>query len=502
MDRTSPLILATGAFLGGATATYALTPLAAQLAHRLGAIDVPGGRRVHTQPTPRLGGVAIFLGLALGAATYGFAFGWSALANVLSADPLLAFLVPCLLIFAVGVVDDVRGLGPGPRLALEAIAATFLIQAGYVINDVTNPLGAPVDLGMFSYPFTMLWIVGVTNAFNLIDGLDGLLATVGAIILGCCGVVAAQSGRLGSASVAFALAGALVGFLPRNWHPAQIFMGDSGSLVVGFTVAAISLKAATTSQGTLSFHVAVALCALPLAETTLTLARRYVNGQPYFSGDRSHIHHVLVKKGLSVPKAVACLAGVTTLFCAVAVLSRYWRQGGAFAVITVLLASAGFGLRTLGYIELRVFGHRIRESMFRKRRRGLSRLLVMAQAGEALQAASTWEDLLSALRLTVDQCDLFSLRLESFVLPALQSQGKGDWILQGAGREPTEAPQLHVCVSLPLPTDTGRLGVLHCHHAAPTGTPIPPPTEIERYIAWPTAEALERLSLGSLTAKV
>lgn len=471
-----------------------LTPLAAALAERLGAVDVPGGRRVHLRPTPRLGGVAIFGGLALGAGTYGFAFGWKALLSVLSADPLLAFLVPCLLIFLVGVIDDIRGLGPGPRLVLESIAAAFLIQAGYVIDNVTNPFGDPLSLGMFAYPLTMLWVVGVTNAFNLIDGLDGLLATVGAVTLTCCGVVAALSGRTGSATLAFALAGALVGFLPHNWHPARIFMGDSGSLVVGFTAAALSLKAATTAHGTLSFHVAVALCALPIAETSLTLARRYVNGHPYFSGDRSHIHHVLLNRGLSAPRAVLWLAGVTVLFCAVAVLSRYWRQGGVFAVIVALLGVAGLSLRYLGYIELRVFWDRVRHNLFRRRRRGLPQLLSMAQAGEALARAERVEHLPAALREAVRLSGVHEIRLVIPALPSLAELPAGEWIFtESDSQDEGVDRRLKIQLSLPLPPTTGELGTFHCYYSSAPELPPPAPLDVQRYLAWPLARALAKV---------
>jgi UDP-GlcNAc:undecaprenyl-phosphate GlcNAc-1-phosphate transferase len=490
MDHPSPSVLAAGAFLGGAAATYALTPLAGRLAHRVGAIDVPGGRRVHSQPTPRLGGLAIFGGLTLGASTYAFTFGWKALVSLLAANTLLAFLLPCLMVFAAGVVDDIRGLSAVSRLAVEAFAAVFLIQAGYVVDNVTNPFGAPIDLGMFSFPITLLWIVGVTNAFNLMDGLDGLLSTVGLIVLSACGVVALATGRLASATLAFALAGALLGFLPHNWHPARIFLGDSGSLVVGFTAAALSLKAATTPQGTLSFHVAVALCALPLCETALTIARRYVNGTPYFSGDRSHIHHVMLNRGLSVKRAVGSLAAVTLVFASVAILSRFWRHGGAFTVIVALLAMAGFGLRWLGYVELRVFWDRIRHSLFRKHRRGLPEVLAMAEAGERIELTSSLDQLPEALQAALEIGNLLGFTVTSPVLP---DQGERGWTFRREPR-PTDLPQLHVRVDIPLPPSTGELGRLTCHYAAPWGTPAPAAVEVERYLAWPLAKVLTRLA--------
>ncbi|MBX3466775.1 MAG: undecaprenyl/decaprenyl-phosphate alpha-N-acetylglucosaminyl 1-phosphate transferase [Planctomycetes bacterium] len=398
-----PLVtLLGGAFAGATLVSYVTTPLAARLADRLGAIDAPGGRHVHERPTARLGGVALLAGLLAGALAFGGAFlnvfGPDDLVRTIGRDQVVAFLIPCLLVFIVGLVDDLRGLSPGARVCLEAVAAAFLIQRGYVIDVIANPFGAPIELGLFAFPLTLLWFVGITNAYNLVDGLDGLLATVATSALLGCAAVAVLGDRPGSATLAVALAGGLIGFLRWNWHPARVFLGDAGSLMIGFTIAALSLKVARNPSGTLALHVPLLLSALPIAETLLTLARRYVNGQPYFVGDRSHMHHVLLNRGLSVRQAVLWLSGTSALFAATAVMSRLWRHEAALTAALASAALAAFGLRWLGYVELRVLTDRLRHALTRPRGRELPHLVAMARAGDVIAAARTVPELHAALR--------------------------------------------------------------------------------------------------------
>lgn len=410
------LSLLAGAFVGAGICTYAMTPVVMRLARRLGAVDIPGGRRVHAHPTPRLGGVAIMAGLVVGAlafaATCAAAFGVEGLLNTLWRDEIVGFLVPCLLVFLVGVTDDVRGLSPGARVFVEALAAAFLMQRGYVIDVVANPLGPPIALGILAYPVTLLWFVAITNAYNLVDGVDGLLASVATTALVGCAAVAVLGGRPASATLAVALAGALIGFLRWNWAPARVFLGDSGSLLIGFTIAALSLKVARNPYGTLAFHVPVLLSVLPITETLLTLARRYVNGQPFFVGDRSHIHHVLLSRGKSPAQATLWLAGISALFAGTAVLSRLWRNDVALgaAVTTAVLAAAG--LRWLGYVELRVLLDRLGHGLTRRRGQELPHLLGMARAGDLVRAARSVPELQSRLPEAVVTAKLTYLAVE------------------------------------------------------------------------------------------
>lgn len=464
------------AFVGAAVVTGAATPLVARLATRLGVVDQPGGRRVHDRATPRLGGVAVALGLLVGAVAYGVLFGLDALLAILTRDQLLAFLLPCLLVFLVGLVDDIRGLSPTSRLAVEAVAATFLVQAGYVIDNVANPFGDPIDLGLFAMPLTVMWLVGVTNAYNLIDGLDGLLGSVSFAALVGIAAVAFLGERSASGILAAALAGSVLGFLVWNWHPARIFMGDSGSLLIGFAIAALSIKVARNKigAGTLALHVPLLLCGLPIAETLLTLARRHISGRPYFSGDRSHIHHVLLNKGLAVPTVVRALALISALLATVAVLSRNWREQAFLAGAVVVFALAVMALRWLGYLELKVLAARLIHALRHPRRADLARAVTAASVAESIGRATSASQLRQALDAAVAdlQLDALGLALADDLRPLLtdvlpsRSDETGDvvlWVREGRRPSGTDGT---VLVTLPLPPleethdSPGRLVVL------------------------------------------
>lgn len=386
------------AALPSAAITFAATPLVAWLARRGGIVDHPGGRRVHNSPVPRLGGIAVLMGLLGAAATYALSSPHSDLGATFLRAEFLSFFAPISMAFLIGIVDDVRGIGPGPRIAVESTAAVWLIQSGYVIDRIATPWGLPLELGAVSYPLTLIWFVGVTNAFNLVDGLDGLLSSIAICALLGAGAVAVLGGRQGSAILSFALAGALIGFLPWNWHPGRIFLGDSGSLLIGMATAALSLRVARNPgpTGSLAFHVPVLLCLVPITETLFTLARRYISGQAYFTGDRSHIHHVLLNKGLSVQRAVATLAAVAALCCVMAVLSRAWRTSGVLSVILAAGCLALLALRWLGYAEFAVLLHRVR-GVFRARRPGLPAALALARLSANIRGSKSLAQLIQVL---------------------------------------------------------------------------------------------------------
>jgi UDP-GlcNAc:undecaprenyl-phosphate GlcNAc-1-phosphate transferase len=500
--RDAPGLLA-GAFLFSALVSYLATPIVARVALAVGAIDRPGGRRVHAGTVPRLGGLAVLMGLLAGPVVWGLARGPDAVVGLAAHDGLQAFLLPMLAVFLVGVVDDVRGLGAAPRVVAEAAAASVLIQAGYVIDDVTLPYLGPLSLGLLAYPLTLLWFVGVTNAFNLIDGLDGLLGSVALTALLGCAAVAVLGDRLGSATLALALAGSIAGFLRWNWHPARIFLGDSGSLLIGFTVAALSLKVARNPAGdTLSAHVPVLLCLLPICETLLTLARRHVSGQAYFAGDRSHIHHVLVNRGLSVPRAVATLAGTSALFAVAAGLSRSWRNEGVLLLIGVTLLAAFLGLRWLGYVELRVLVARLRGGLPRRGRSAISGEVALARAGEAFAGARTLDDLrarLEASARTMDGLAFLAVELDAAGEPPLTSWSSGAhplaaaylaalppgrvaWVVAGvAPWDPATSSTWRRVEPLPAGERRGRLVLERCGDAD---------ARLGEYLVAPLADAL------------
>jgi UDP-GlcNAc:undecaprenyl-phosphate/decaprenyl-phosphate GlcNAc-1-phosphate transferase len=297
-----------------------LTPVVGRGSARLGLVDAPGGRKVHVQPVPRLGGVAV-----VGAASIALAL---AAAIRPPAEPAIAgvlqpLLLGGLLIFLAGVADDVRGLGPAPKIAVELVAAWVVMSSGLLIERVTV-LDDTWTLGWLAYPITAAWIVGVTNAFNLIDGLDGLAPGVVALAGAACGAILIVRGHSAEAMLLAALVGAMLGFLIYNFEPASIFLGDSGSLVAGFLLASTAIAGWQKGATALASAVPLLIFALPLADAALALLRRAVARpaagrsiraviQRIVEPDREHIHHRLLALGWSVRHTVIVLYGVTAL---------------------------------------------------------------------------------------------------------------------------------------------------------------------------------------------
>jgi len=307
--------------LSGAALATLLTPVVGRVSTRLGLVDAPGARKVHTQSVPRLGGVAVVLaaGLAL--------FLVYAVAPV-PIDPLVwpamrPFIIAGGLIFLAGLIDDVRGLGPVPKLVCEFAAAGLIMSSGLLIERITL-LGWTWPLGWFAWPVTAAWLVGLTNAFNLIDGVDGLAAGVAALAGAACGAILVARGHAPEAMLLAAFVGAAVGFLCFNFAPASIFLGDSGSLVAGFLLAATAITGWQKGATALAAGVPLMIFALPIADSALTLARRTLarpsNGRSIRSTlrqiaqpDREHIHHRMLAMGWSVRRSVLVLYAITAI---------------------------------------------------------------------------------------------------------------------------------------------------------------------------------------------
>ena len=307
--------------VSGAALALFLTPLVGRGSTVLGLVDAPGGRKVHAQSVPRLGGVAVVVAAALALAIVP-AF----LPQPRSPDTWAAmqpFIVGGLLIFLVGLVDDVRGLGPAPKLLVEVLAAAIMMAAGLLIERVTV-LGQTWMLGWLAYPVTAAWLVGVTNAFNLIDGVDGLAPGIAALAGAACGAILIVRGHTAEAMLLAAFVGAMLGFLVYNFEPATIFLGDSGSLVAGFLLAATAIAGWQKGATALASAVPLLIFALPLADAASTLVRRVLarpgSGRSLTAivrqvvePDREHIHHRLLGLGWSVRRTVLILYGVTAV---------------------------------------------------------------------------------------------------------------------------------------------------------------------------------------------
>jgi UDP-GlcNAc:undecaprenyl-phosphate GlcNAc-1-phosphate transferase len=296
-------------FLVAAVVTLLVTPLVRSMSLRYGLVDQPGGRKVHTQPISRLGGVAIFAGLisAIAVAVYSdVRLGWSLnLASEGDRISLPIVFAGIVLIFLVGLADDIWDLPAGYKFAGQVAAALVVAQSGLLIEFVGNPFGGGIQmLGLLDWPVTVLYLVGLANVVNLIDGLDGLAAGVSAIAAMSLFALAAQGNSPAAAALAAALIGACLGFLRYNFHPASIFMGDSGSMLLGFTLAVISLLGVMKTTAAIALAVPLLIIGVPIFDTALAILRRLRRGQPIHKPDREHIHHRLLGRGFDQRQTV------------------------------------------------------------------------------------------------------------------------------------------------------------------------------------------------------
>ena len=296
-----------------------VTPLVRGFAQHRGLLDQPGGRKVHRVPVPRLGGVAM-------AIAFGAAIGLATLADSdLGGSPYFrpnrapAILVGVALLSVVGLIDDIRGMRALHKLGFQVAVALVAWWLGLSIERFVLPWGS-VDLGPLALPVTVAWIVGVINAVNLIDGLDGLAAGVVLTVLGAFGLLAASDGVDPSLVIVAALMGAAVGFLAYNLHPASIIMGDTGSMVLGFVVAAVAISLTQYGVRPQAPWVPIVALGVPIIDTLWAIVRRTARGEPFFVADRSHIHHQLLRLGLNQRDAMLILTAVSAGLAVVAVL--------------------------------------------------------------------------------------------------------------------------------------------------------------------------------------
>lgn len=357
-------------FLLAAGISLILTPLIIKLALKIGAIDKPNSRKIHKMPTPRLGGVGIFISFIFTLIIIQYFFPETNIFSLNNKLDILLIGTSLTLVLILGICDDVRNLKPGQKFLFQIIAATLIYTSGFQISTITNPFsGDLIELGVLSYPLTILWITGITNAFNLIDGLDGLATGIAVIAGLTISAISLLNNDITSAVIGIILAGSLFGFLRYNFNPAKIFLGDSGSLFVGFSLAVLSIQSST--KGSTAFSMLIALLALgvPIIDTLMSMLRRmlawFLPGQQIkssitkklysmFLPDKRHIHHQLLAFGFSQRTTVLVLYLVSSAFgvCAVLVTAGSLNTSLIFIGIVIFLAVAA---RKLGYNEIALF---------------------------------------------------------------------------------------------------------------------------------------------------
>lgn len=309
-------------FASALLCTLALTPVAGKIAWRLGAVDRPSARRINKQPVPRMGGIAVFAGIVMAFAVQYLGttlLGWP---TVLSPAPHLhdmrywALVLGFVIIFVTGLLDDVFQLKPLQKLLGQVLAASVAVAGGLVIGTIVNPLTeGPLDLGLLAYPITVAYLVAYVNIFNLIDGLDGLASGIACIAGATMFVLSIMAQRQDSTALSIALVGACLGFLRYNFNPASIFLGDSGSLLLGFALGSISLLSVTRVAGLTTIIVPLVITGIPIIDTFSAIVRRRRAHVSIGHADRGHIHHRLIDHGFNQRQAVLLVYGWTALLC-------------------------------------------------------------------------------------------------------------------------------------------------------------------------------------------
>ena len=281
-----------------------------KIAHQIGALDIPDERKVHTKPTPRLGGLGIYLGFLFGYILFGK-----------QSIQMNSILIGSFVILLVGVIDDISPLKPMTKLIGQLIAASILIFYGNILIDKANIFGLSLQFGYLAYILTFIFIIGCINVINLIDGLDGLSGGTCSIFYTTIGIIAFMTGKENAFNVtlAFIMLGSTLGFLYHNFYPARIFSGDSGSMFQGFMIAVISLLGFKTTA-MMSFFVPILILGIPILDTLFAIIRRMLKKQPFYVPDKAHLHHQLLKLGLSHRNTVLVIYGMNILFAGASII--------------------------------------------------------------------------------------------------------------------------------------------------------------------------------------
>lgn len=328
-------------FLIALIVAYVLTPGVKKLAIKVGAVDKPNARKVHTHAIPRLGGLAIYVGF---------------MAAILFCVPvrheLLGLLLGCTAIVALGIWDDICNIPAKVKLVGQIVAACIPIAFGIQIEWLTNPFGTLIVLPeLVAIPVTIFWIIGFTNTVNLIDGLDGLAAGVSFIASVSMFLLAYTMNQYLPAMIIVAMAGAALGFLQYNFNPAKIFMGDTGSMLLGYTMAVAAVLGLVKTAATIALVVPLIALGLPILDTLFAIIRRKMSGVPIFQPDKGHLHHRLLALGMSQKQAVLIMYFVSIVLGIVALFVANVSYQTGIATVLVVLAVIIYTAKRLGILQ-------------------------------------------------------------------------------------------------------------------------------------------------------
>ena len=440
------------AFLISLGLATALVPVVKSLARRYRIFDRNrSSRAIHDRPIPRLGGVAI--AIAFYAPLAGLLFHTNGVSEAFFLDPQkpVALLLGGLAIFLLGLYDDLRGAGAKLKFAVQLGVAGALYASGFRVEQISLPFAGHLTLGPLALPFTALWIVGVINAMNLVDGLDGLAGGVAFFAVAGSFLLALSRGDILMSLYMASLGGAVLGFLIFNFNPASIFMGDCGSMFLGFVLATTSLQTSQKSSTAVAMLIPIIALGLPIMDTLLAMIRRFVRGRSMFSADREHIHHKLLALGYTQRRAVLMLYALCVFLGAVSLAMTFANSTQVTLLLLVVAAVVGVLIRKLGYLKPQPQGA---VNPLGLRQRNLDLRAAVRLAGERLRQAQSSEEAWHLVQEVAGQlaADELCLELRSPAADGSHEVARYSWQLDSQG---PAAP-----TSVTLPIGAGAHGTL------------------------------------------
>lgn len=413
-------------------------------ARRFKFVDVPSIRKLHSHPIARFGGIAIFISAIV--SLMAFLFLNNLTGNIFreAGTKITALLGGCLLMFLVGLFDDVKGLRARYKLIAELIAAVLVCSFGIRIESIALPGIFRLDIGLvMGWLITIFWIVGITNSINIVDGLDGLAAGISAIACGTIAILAIYFGEKTIAILMLGLLGSLTGFLFFNFNPAKIFMGDCGSLFLGFAIASSSMLCSIETSSQVALALPILALGIPIFDTFFSMLRRFIERRSLFAPDRSHFHHKLLDIGLNQRHAVIISYIATLIFVGLGsflLISENFNSVVIFACILVLIVLL---FRVVGSVRLRetIEGFRARHAIDRQLKKEISHFEDMQLHFRQIKTFEDWWEIVS---LAAGRMDFISLNL-----PVCNLDGS-DHILEWKNKNVTSKKQDQVTMSIPI----------------------------------------------------
>lgn len=325
------------------------TPILIKIGLKFGFVDQVNQRKIHRGAIPRIGGIGISIGTLLPIFLLCFFFHSNII--VKTTNNIVLYFVGGLAVSLLGLFDDIKGINAKIKLLFQTAIAFLATQYGALVESLPMPWGR-LELGVFSYVLTIFWIVGIINAFNLIDGMDGLSSGITLFSSLTIAMLAIANDYLPTALVALALAGAVTGFLIYNFNPARIFMGDSGSMFIGYILAVLSLRSQSKAHAVVSIMVPIIAMGVPIIDTTLAFTRRILRHQSIFAADKQHIHHFLLSSGFNQRKTVLILYAISILFTLLAMIMIFNKNVDTFLIVLVFAIIVFVIITRLGYVEM------------------------------------------------------------------------------------------------------------------------------------------------------